>query len=1134
MSEISTRAQGRAADHCSAGDYYSQCVLNAGQDEGSAPDGETTPPETGPATAGNGRRPALRLRVVATILGLLGTALALAVPFLPVNAQVTTLKWPTAEGTKPVSAPLVNYSPVWLDTQVPCSAARSLDARTPGPGVLLSTNPPNSEYGKLTALTLQVTNGNLTLLDKGQQLATTALPAGDCAISVHSDASGITAHVGDRQLPVSHGDRPQLTGIYSQLDQNQDDTRGLSFQARVDNRFESSASHGKLAVIAMVALCFAGSIVCLRRLDTRAGRRPPRLAPAGWWKPTLRDLAVFAALGIWWLIGAMTSDDGYILTIARARESAGYISNYYRWFANPESPFGWFYELYSLWVQVSTATPWVRLPAMLMGAVSWLLISREVLPRLGQQVRRSHAAGWAAAAVFLAFWLPYNNGLRPEPVVVLFSLLALCAVERAVATRRLMPAALGLVGAALALAANPHGMMAVTPFVAALKPLVRIVRLRAREYGWLPVLAPIAASGFAIIAVIFWDQTWQSVVDATTLKTTYGPSQDWYEEFSRYVLLFSQTADGSLTRRFPVLLVILCLVTCVVMLLRKGRIRGAALGPSRRLLGVTLLTFVALTLTPTKWTHHFGVFAAVGGALAALTALATSDEVLRSKRNRAGFVAGLLLMCAFAVTGPNAWWYVSGWGVPWYDKAPSIGGKSVSALFLVAAAIAGVVALVEHLRLDEHKPISGTDRRERKALTGHEKRIRALRLGTAPLSLVCALLVVGELGLFAKAVQERSGKYSLGMDNIRQLAGTSRGLSDYVYVESDPKQGMLTVSEDQPGRAAPGTEEVPVPPKQELDREETPDHYLQARMTGFNRNGLPPVDRSDTEQPDWKPPHQFGGDDAPVWGSYDPQGLSTGELRTQWYDLPQRATSGEVPVVLSLAGRDNALQVEFGQDTPDGFKVMERRPVRTTRGKTPKWRESRITVDGKAQGATKMRVVGRDQVLGPKGWVAVSAPRAPQLRKMTDYIGDAPTFVEWPAALVHPHLQIPSLRNGIAEMPRFRVQAGADLAGSGQGWSSPDGGGPFGWLNVVASMREQPTYLRNDIHRDWGKLHAVDPYVPDALPPETAMEVRTERHWGLWSPGPLSSAVHLPGDVPNSNDRTDIRTEPASGQNDQQ
>ena len=1102
------------------GDYYSSSVLNAGEEDSSATDDENASSE--PSTNGTrtGRKPARRLRIVAAVLGLLGAGLALIVPFLPVTHEVTTLKWPTAEGTKPVSAPLVNYSPLWLKGDVPCSAAKSLDDRTNGPATLMSTNPPNSEYGKLTGLTMQVDNGQLTMLSKGQQLATAPLPpGGDCAISMDADSSGIRASIGGKPLPVPQSEPPQLTGFYSQLDSNVDNTNGLSFQARVDNRFESSATPLKLAAIGASVASFVGAVVALRKLDVRAGRRAPRLVPPGWWKPTLRDVAVYGALVLWWLIGAMTSDDGYILTIARARESAGYISNYFRWFANPESPFGWFYELYSLWVQVSTATPWVRLPALLMGVTSWLLISREVLPRLGQQVRRSHAAGWAAAAVFLAFWLPYNNGLRPEPVVVLFSLLALCAVERAVATRRLMPAAVGLVGAALALAANPHGMMAVTPYLAALKPLLRLVRERARTFGWLPVLAPIAACGFVILTVIFWDQTLQSVLDATSLKTEYGPSQDWYEEFSRYVLLFSESADGSITRRFPVLLVILCLATCAVMLLRRGRIRGAALGPSRRLLGTTALTFVALVLTPTKWTHHFGVFAAVGGALAALTALATSGGVLRSKRNRAGFFAGLMVICAFSATGHNAWWYVSNWGVPWFDKQPSIAGKGVSTILLGVAAIAGIVAFVEHLRLDENRPHQLP---AKKPLTGLEKRSRALRLGTAPLSIICALLVVGEVATFGKAIQERGDRYSLGMDNIKQLTGASRGLSDYVYVEGNPKQGMLKVSSDQPGRAAPSSPKVPVPPKDNVDKE-TPEDYLGAKLKGFNRGGLPPGDGTAPEEPDWKPPHQFGTDDAPVWGSYDDRGTSTGELRTQWYDLPKRATDQAVPVVLSFAGMDNSVQVEFGRDTGQGFEVMERRPVNTTQGEAPQWRDSRITVDGKAEGATKMRVVARDQALGPKGWAAVSAPRAPQLTRMTDYIGDAPTFVEWPAAMQHPHLQIPGLRNGIAEMPRFRVQAGADLRDTGQGWSSPDAGGPFGWMNVTTSMRELPTYLANDIHRDWGTLYAVDPYVADALPAEAAMDVREETHWGTWTPGPVSKAVQLPGDVPSSDDRNDMR-----------
>ncbi|MDA3628675.1 arabinosyltransferase domain-containing protein [Saccharopolyspora sp. WRP15-2] len=1069
----------------------------------------------------NTRQPsAKRLKLFATIFGLLGTVLALSVPFLPVNYEITTLKWPTAEGTKSVSAPLVSYSPVWLKADVPCASARSLDQRTNGPGTLLSTNPPSSDYGNLTGLVLQVDNGHLTLLNKGQQVGTAPLPDGDCTIALKSDAYETTATAGGESLADLHGDqRPQLTGIYSGLNDGIDNVHGLSFEARVDNRYESQPTTLKIVVIALAVVAFIGSLVCLRRLDVRAGRRPPKWAPAKWWKPTFRDVSVIGSLVVWWAIGAMTSDDGYILTIARARESFGYVSNYFRWFGVPEAPFGWFYELYALWVQISTATPWVRLPALLMGIVSWLLISREVLPRLGQQVRRSNAAGWAAAAVFLAFWLPYNNGLRPEPVVVLFSLLALCAVERAVATGRLMPAALGLVVAALSVGANPHGMVSVLPFIAALKPLFRLVRKRAQEFGWLPVLAPIAASGFIILTLVFSDQTYKSVMDATELRTDLGPSQSWYEELSRYNLLFSATPDGSMTRRFPVLLVILCLVTCAVVLLRRSRIRGAALGPSRRLLAITAMSFGVLVLTPTKWSHHFGIFAAFGGALAALTALATSSTVLRSKRNRAVFVAMLMVILAFAATGPNAWWYVSGWGVPWFNMPPQLAGYKLSTIFLGIAAIALIVAFIEHLRIDENNPkvVDESFGRE-------EKRSRALRLGTAPLSIVCALLVLFELANFGKVIQKQWGSYSMGSDNVKQIVGSSCGLSDYVYVETNPQSGMLRVSPEQPSKGAPSQDvRIPIPPTR-LEGKEDIDQYMRAKMVGFNRPGLPAGDGTDPEEPDWKPPHQFGNDRAPVWGSYDPAGTGTGELRTQWYDLPERAQTGEVPVVISLAGNEfgaNSIALEFGHDTPDGFLVTARKFVVQPGG--PGWRDFRYTVGGLSEGATKMRIVATDNSLGPNGWIAVSAPRAPQLVNMTDFVGDQPTFVEWTGALVHPCLQLPGVHNGVAEIPKFRVSAGAEVREIGQGWSSPDAGGPFGWLNVATSMRELPTYLKNNIHRDWGSLYAVDPYEPDALPAQAAMDVHTETHWGNWTPGPLSKTVHLPGDVPSSDDRNDVK-----------
>ncbi|WP_235879000.1 arabinosyltransferase domain-containing protein [Saccharopolyspora karakumensis] len=1028
----------------------------------------------------------------AILFGLLGSVAALAVPFMPVEHQSTTLEWPTAQGTRAVSAPLVAYSPLSLDLRVPCATARGLDARSAGPDALLSTNPPESPYGDLTGLRLDVHDGQLRLIVRGQQLGAGNLPPGDCTIAVRSDGNGTSAVVGNERIADVTGDsRPQMTGIYSQLDSAVDDVRGVAFTAEVDNRYDTSPTGLKVGVIALALLGCAGSLIALRRIDVTSAHRPRALTRARW-RPTARDVVVTAALVAWWLIGAMTADDGYFLTMARTRDDLGYVNDFYRWFSGTVAPLGWFVELQAWWVSISTATPWVRVPALAMGVASWALISRGVLPRLGGQVRRSGAAGWAAAAVFLACWLPYDNGLRPESIVVVLALLALCAAESAIATRRLTPLAFGLIVAAFSVAVNPHGTVAALPFLAGAKPLLQLVGPRAEQFGWPAVLATIAAPGLVVLAAAFGDQTLGSVADATAVRTDIGPSQSWYQELSRYTLLFGQTADGSLTRRFAVLLLMLCAATCAVVLLRRGRIRGAALGPSRRLLAVTGLYFVALALTPTKHTHHFGVLAAVGGAVAALAALATGGTVLRSRRNRAGFFAGLMVVLAFCFTGNNSWWYVSGWGVPWFDKPPSINGYAASSVALLIAAGAAVVALIEHLRFDP----------DRTPKPAESDRSRALRLGTAPLSLVCALLMLAELASLAKVIPERWHTYNMATDNVRQLFGLSCGLSDYIDVERDPLASVLTISAHQPTDVTG-----------ELN-------------SGFRRDGLPSTTNA-SGTANWTPPHRFGSDRAPVWGSHGaPAGVA--ELRTSWYDLPRSAAAGETPLVVSAAGTTtapNSLVVEFGRDTPQGFEVVHR--ARVAQGPDPSWRDHRIGVDGAARGATKARITAHDRTLGKDGWLAVSAPRAPHLTSMTDFVGEAPTFVEWTAALAHPCLQITSIHHGIAELPRFRVSGGGEVRDIGQGWSSPDSGGPFGYLNVATSMVELPTYLINDINRDWGSLYAVHPYEPHALPAAAAMHVRGQVRWGWWRPGPLPKPVQLPGDVANSYDRTDLHPDPA-------
>ncbi|MBN4927826.1 arabinosyltransferase domain-containing protein, partial [Hoyosella rhizosphaerae] len=231
----------------------------------------------------------------------------------------------------------------------------------------------------------------------------------------------------------------------------------------------------------------------------------------------------------WYLIGANTADDGYILTMARVANDAGYMANYYRWFGVSEAPFGWFYDVTALLTHISTASPFIRITTLIASLLCWWIISREVIPRLGRRARHTPAVYWTAAAIFLAFWLPYNNGLRPEPIIAVGALLTWISVERAIATARLLPAAIAIIIAAFSLAAGPTGLMAVAALLAGTRPLIAIGIKRAKQLGggplnWAALIAPILASGTAVLFIIFYDQTLAAVSEASRLRTAIGPS----------------------------------------------------------------------------------------------------------------------------------------------------------------------------------------------------------------------------------------------------------------------------------------------------------------------------------------------------------------------------------------------------------------------------------------------------------------------------------------------------------------------------------------------------------------------------------------------------------------------------------
>ncbi len=1046
-------------------------------------------------------------------LGLAAAALALAVPFLPVQQSTEVLRWPTAaNGTAPVTSPLVTLRPLRLDATVSCASIRDLDARSSAPAAMFSTTPPASPDGPTVGMAVTVNDGVVTVDNRGRKLAEVIVPSGACTLGVASDATRTTVTIGSTTLVDLAGDeRPQVVGVYSQLDSTRDTVADTSVEVTVDNRFDSVPTPLKTATGVLAVLALLLTLWALRRVDDGDGRRISRGGWRPWlggWRPwhggrwrgsdPLRDVSVLVVLAGWLVVGSMTSDDGYILQIVRSARASGYIGNYYRWFNVPEAPFGWFYEMYAAWANVSESVLWMRVPAFLMGVACWLLISRVMLVRLGGVVRRSRAAGWAAAMVFLTFWLPFNNGLRPEPVVVIAATVAYVAVERALATRRLGPIAIALIAAAFALAATPTGLIAIAPFLAAAQPLARLLRTRAATVGWVTVLAPLLAAGTIVLVAVFGDQTYATIAEATRVRTEIGPNVSWFNELYRYTLLFSPTRDGSLARRFPVLLTMLCAIVSAAVLIRRGRIPGAALGPSRRMIGCTLLSFAMLALTPTKWTHHFGAFAALGAGVVALAALASSVAVLRSRRNRSLFLTGVLVVAALAFTGPNTWWYVSNWGVPWFDKPPSIGPISASLLLLLAASAALIIAMVEHLRGPEASRPEKNGAGSRTAGRSRS-RMRALTLGTAPLAIICGLLVLFEIASLVKGVQKQSASYSLAAAAVTDPTGC--GLTSKLMVETDPAAGLLP----------------PAGPSQQPQDSPRSDGFTTGALPATGPGSLRDDDGRGGNDPSVRIPDARVGT---VLSSYRPGTGATGTLRTGWYVLPASVLRGEAPLVLGVGGQignGNSVTVQFGRAGPGGVTPTAETGVdgaTNTVSATPdpsgtsasppngSWRDVRLDLTPQAaQGPDRVRVSVTDKALSEDGWIAVTPPRVPRLTPLLDLVRGSQGYLDWPIPFVHPCLASFDINRGVANVPSYRVLADPQQRQVGDDWSSAPTAGPLSWIPLVARQRVVPTYLTGDWGRDWGQLRLTEPYQPDAGRPD---EIRGETQvWGWQNAGPI-------------------------------
>jgi arabinosyltransferase C len=1072
-------------------------------------------PSTSVSDSGGNHRIA---RFVAAAAGLLGALLAVATPVLPVNQTTAQLNWPQNGTFESVDAPLIGYVATELNVTVPCQAAAGLAGpQNTSKTVLLSTVPKQAPKAVDRGLLIQRANDDLVLVVRNVPVVTAPLSQ---VLSPACQRLTFTAHadrvaaefVGLRQGPNAehpgeplrgersgYDFRPQIVGVFTDL--GGPAPPGLSFSATVDTRYSSSPTPLKLAAMILGVVLTAAALAALHILDTADGTRHRRFLPSRWWSIGGLDALVIAVLVWWHFVGANTSDDGYILTMARVSEHAGYMANYYRWFGTPEAPFGWYYDLLALWAHVSTTSIWMRLPTLAMALTCWWVISREVIPRLGHAVKRNRAAAWTAAGMFLAVWLPLDNGLRPEPIIALGILLTWCSVERAVATSRLLPVAIACIIGALTLFSGPTGIASIGALLVAIGPLRTILHRRSKQFGVLPLVAPILAAATVTTILIFRDQTFAGESQASLLKRAVGPSLKWFDEHIRYERLFMASPDGSVARRFAVLALLVALAVVVAMSLRKGRIPGTAAGPSRRIIGITIISFFAMMFTPTKWTHHFGVFAGLAGSLGALAAVAVTGAAMQSRRNRTMFAAVVLFVVALSFASVNGWWYVSNFGVPWSNSFPRLRWSLTTALLELTVLVLLLTAWFHFVATDNGPP---------KTRYG----ARLARIIQSPLAIAAWALVTFEVVSLTLAMTGQYPAWTVGRSNLQALTGKSCGLAEDVLVEQDPNAGMLpSVTASVADALGAGLSEAFTPNGIPADVSADPVMERPGDRSFVNDDGMITSSEAGTEGGTSAAPGINGSraqlpynlDPArtPVLGSWRSGIQVPAILRSGWYRLPPRDKAGPL-LVVSAAGRfdPREVQVQWATDNeaasghPGGsFQFADV-------GASPAWRNLRLALSAIPSTATQVRLVADDEDLAPQHWIALTPPRIPQLRTLQDVVGSQdPVLLDWLVGLAFPCQRPFGHQNGVDETPKWRILPDRFGAEANSPVMDNNGGGPLGVTELLVKATTMATYLKDDWSRDWGSLQRLTPYYPNAQP--ARLQLGTATRSGLWDPAPL-------------------------------
>lgn len=975
------------------------------------------PPHAAPASD-RGRS---RLLLAAAVSGLVAVVCGVLLPFAPVLVDEPVVEWPRPDGAASTLLPLTAGRPLEIDASFSCATV----AATGPDRVVLSTVAPFAPEAARDGLLVTAPDGRLEIRAAGALVLAEPLPAGPCTYRITGHDAGLPAlarvpprpatafdpevprigpepdpsrfaRPGDAELVVTR-DGVELARVApAQLPQVDaiatSSTVPPSVRMRLDDEFTSRPTPLKTALLATLVLALAatGALLLAAARGTSGERATPRLTRA--------DLAADAVVGgvlvTWLLVAPATDDDGWFGT--QARDGADGIRSYFQLYDYSFTPFTWPYEALHRWQEFAGTAPAVqRVPALVAGMLTWIVVRRLVAAAVHEWDGRVRARTPAVAAVaFLAWWLPFGMGVRPEALVALAGAGVLLGVL--VAHRRSSAvAAWGACAVAGAgVVTHPAGVVALAPLVAGAGLLWRVVRTDAD--GWTSAARALAVlSGLATAPLLgFGDGALRDVLRTELLVGSVRTLEGWADEGQRYAFLLDAIPMGNYARRAAVLATLLALLACAVLAVAAA-VRRLALPVTLRLAAAsTAVSLVALAVTPSKWTHHFGGLAGVGAVLLAGTLLLAVPiaRLLVARPPRwlvAVSAAAAAATLGLAWHGPNAWSYAWLAGMASAYVPPQIAGITLGDPLVWLVATVAVAALL--VGLGRMGPVRVGPVR----LGPAEQRRRDPRwAGLAAVSAVVAASLATSVAFAVTTFA--AGRPSDSLSARTAADPTGCGLADAVRV-LDPFAAT-------PLAAGAG--------------EMATDAFVPAGFVpGYGPQGV-------------------AGE---VWGSFVARdGRSpddaVGRISTRWFTLP--AAGSVIVTAAGSLGEGNSLTAVYGA----GGTALPGTQSLVDTARSPAWRTFVLLPP---PGADSVRIDAVDDATGVNGWLAFTTPAAAPVVTVQDLVpAGEPVAIGWQLAFGFPCQRPPTLADGITEPPRFAVLRGSGPLGGlyGVGFDSAEGG----------------------------------------------------------------------------------------------